>query len=49
MAIRKTKNNIFAINVRDWDRRLFDELIPLSDETSYNSYLNHWEIKHLNS
>jgi flavorubredoxin len=23
----------------DWDRRLFDELIPLPDGTSYNSYL----------
>ena len=23
----------------DWDRRLFDELIPLPDGTSYNAYL----------
>ncbi|MBP8960560.1 MAG: FprA family A-type flavoprotein, partial [Bacteroidales bacterium] len=33
------KNNVFAVGVRDWDRRLFDELIPLPDGTSYNSYL----------
>ncbi len=39
MAIREIKNNIFAIGVIDWDRRLFDELIPLPDGTSYNSYL----------
>jgi len=25
--------------VRDWDRRLFDELIPLPDGTTYNAYL----------
>jgi flavorubredoxin len=23
----------------DWDRRLFDSLIPLPDGTSYNAYL----------
>ncbi|HOV99098.1 MAG TPA: FprA family A-type flavoprotein [Bacteroidota bacterium] len=39
MAIREIKNNIFAVGVNDWDRRLFDELIPLPDGTSYNSYL----------
>ncbi len=39
MAIREIKNNIFSIGVIDWDRRLFDELIPLPDGTSYNSYL----------
>jgi len=39
MAIRELKNNILAVGVIDWDRRLFDELIPLPDGTSYNSYL----------
>ena len=39
MAIQKIKNNIFSVGVIDWDRRLFDELIPLPDGTSYNSYL----------
>jgi flavorubredoxin len=30
---------IFAVGAVDWDRRLFDSLIPLPDGTSYNSYL----------
>jgi len=33
------KPNIFSVGAIDWDRRLFDELIPLPDGTSYNSYL----------
>jgi flavorubredoxin len=36
---RQIKPNIFSIGAVDWDRRLFDELIPLPDGTSYNSYL----------
>jgi flavorubredoxin len=31
--------NVYAVGAIDWDRRLFDELIPLPDGTSYNSYL----------
>src|SRR4030042_1117214 len=31
--------NIYAVGAVDWDRRLFDELIPLPDGTSYNAYL----------
>lgn len=31
--------NIFSLGAIDWDRRLFDELIPLPDGTSYNAYL----------
>ena len=31
--------DVFSVGVRDWDRRLFDELIPLPDGTTYNSYL----------
>ena len=31
--------NIWKLGVIDWDRRLFDSLIPLPDGTSYNSYL----------
>ncbi|MFX1534878.1 MAG: FprA family A-type flavoprotein [Promethearchaeota archaeon] len=27
------------INTNDWERRLFDELIPLPDGTSYNAYV----------
>jgi len=37
--IREIKKNIFAVGTIDWDRRLFDELIPLPDGTTYNSYL----------
>jgi flavorubredoxin len=36
---KKLKENIFSIGAVDWDRRLFDSLIPLPDGTSYNSYL----------
>ena len=39
MAVREIKQDIYAIGSIDWDRRLFDELIPLPDGTSYNSYL----------
>ena len=36
---RHIKKNIYSIGAIDWDRSLFDELIPLPDGTSYNSYL----------
>ncbi|MFA5772134.1 MAG: FprA family A-type flavoprotein [Thermoplasmata archaeon] len=39
MAFSEIKSNIYSVGVIDWDRRLFDELIPLPDGTSYNSYL----------
>jgi len=39
MSKRKIKENIYSVGVVDWDRRLFDELIPLPDGTSYNAYL----------
>jgi len=39
MLAQKIKENIYWIGALDWDRRLFDELIPLPDGTSYNSYL----------
>lgn len=37
--MRKLTENIFEVGAIDWDRRLFDELIPLPDGTSYNAYL----------
>lgn len=37
--MRLLANNVYAVGAQDWDRRLFDELIPLPDGTSYNSYL----------
>ncbi|MBN2395470.1 MAG: FprA family A-type flavoprotein [Candidatus Atribacteria bacterium] len=39
MPIKKVKEDIYWVGTIDWDRRLFDELIPLPDGTSYNSYL----------
>ncbi|TET38171.1 MAG: MBL fold metallo-hydrolase, partial [Dehalococcoidia bacterium] len=39
MAVREIKHNIYSVGAIDWDRRLFDALIPLPDGTSYNSYL----------
>ena len=37
--MRQLKPNVFCVGAIDWDRRLFDELIPLPDGTSYNAYL----------
>jgi flavorubredoxin len=39
MKPREIKPGIFSVGAIDWDRRLFDALIPLPDGTSYNSYL----------
>jgi flavorubredoxin len=39
MAVREIRPSIYSVGVIDWDRRLFDELIPLPDGTSYNAYL----------
>lgn len=39
MAVRNIRPGIYAVGAEDWDRRLFDELIPLPDGTSYNSYI----------
>ena len=36
---REFKKNLFLLNATDWNRRLFDSLIPLPDGTSYNAYL----------
>jgi flavorubredoxin len=39
MEARKIKEGIYWVGAVDWDRRLFDDLIPLPDGTSYNAYL----------
>ena len=39
MKPREFVPGIFSVGVVDWDRRLFDALVPLPDGTSYNSYL----------
>lgn len=37
--IRKITNDVYFVGAIDWDRKLFDELIPLPNGTTYNSYL----------
>jgi len=39
MLSRELKQGIHWVGAIDWDRRTFDELIPLPDGTSYNAYL----------
>ena len=39
MDNRMLAEGVFYVGAIDWDRRLFDSLIPLPDGTSYNSYL----------
>ncbi|KPL01199.1 MAG: MBL fold metallo-hydrolase, partial [candidate division Zixibacteria bacterium SM23_73_3] len=39
MVSRGLRPNVYSVGAIDWDRRLFDELIPLPDGTSYNAYL----------
>ncbi|HEC76401.1 MAG TPA: FprA family A-type flavoprotein [Thermoplasmatales archaeon] len=35
----KIADDVYFVGAMHWDRRLFDELIPLPEGTSYNSYL----------
>jgi flavorubredoxin len=39
MKAKQIKTNVYWVGAIDWDRRLFDALIPLPDGTSYNAYL----------
>ena len=39
MTVNKIKDDVISLRSLDWDRRLFDELIPLPDGTTYNAYL----------
>lgn len=39
MAVRMLSNDIFYVGVNDWDRQVFDALVPLPLGTSYNSYV----------
>jgi flavorubredoxin len=39
MKPREFTPGIFTVGAVDWDRRLFDSLIPTPDGTSYNAYL----------
>ena len=42
---REIRPGIFWVGALDWDRRLFDALLPLPQGTSYNSYLIQGEEK----
>ena len=39
MKPREIRPKVYWMGTIDWDRRLFDALIPLPDGTSYNAYL----------
>lgn len=39
MKARNISNGVKWLGAIDWDRRLFDSLIPLPDGTTYNAYL----------
>lgn len=39
MKFKEIKNNVFYIGLNDENRVIFDELIPLENGTTYNSYL----------
>ena len=39
MRARRLRERVHWMGAIDWDRRLFDALIPLPDGTSYNAYL----------
>jgi flavorubredoxin len=39
MAVRKITEDVYYVGAIDWQRRLFDALIPLPDGTTYNAYL----------
>jgi flavorubredoxin len=45
MKARKIREGIYWMGAIDWDRRLFDSLIPLPDGTSYNAYLIQGSVK----
>ena len=37
--MRKIVESVYWVGAVDWDRRLFDSLVPLPDGTTYNAYL----------
>jgi flavorubredoxin len=39
MQKRQMKDKVYWLGAIDWERRLFDSLIPLPDGTTYNAYL----------
>ena len=39
MALHQITPQVYFVGARDWNRRLFDALVPLPNGTSYNAYL----------
>jgi len=39
MIVRELKPNVYSLSAIDWDRKMFDELVPLPEGTSYNAYV----------
>lgn len=39
MIVRELKPGVYALSAIDWDRKLFDELVPLPEGTTYNAYV----------
>jgi len=39
MAYRALSERVFEVGAIDWNRRSFDELVPLHEGTSYNAYI----------
>ena len=39
MIAQRITDDIYSLRAIDWDRKLFDELVPLPEGTTYNSYL----------
>ncbi len=39
MRVKKITDKVWSVGAIDWKRRMFDEIVPLPDGTSYNSYL----------
>lgn len=37
--VQKISENVFYVGAKDWNRRIFDALIPLPQGTTYNAYL----------
>ncbi|ADE35943.1 FprA family A-type flavoprotein [Methanohalophilus mahii] len=37
--VPEISDNVYWVGAKDWDRRMFDALIPLPQGTSYNAYL----------
>jgi len=37
--MKQIRPNVYSVGAVDWDRRLFDELIPLPEGTTYNAYV----------